>query len=237
VFINGTRCNALLDSGSMISTISDKMVRALNPTPEIRQLDNFMLSINVASGAKLPYLGYVEVDLKIPFFEKAFPVPLLVVSRTDYNEKVPIVIGTNVLNLCNDAKRSHDKVPSSWNVAMSSLCTDTRFVHSTNKRTVKLLPTAIKTVSGIVNVKNGESKNALTENIEQSFSNQISVCPRVVELKKEGKNRIPVRIYNMTAKVVEIKPKSILCGLNEVKVVRHIYKPSSRKRFRGSDRK
>ena len=50
----------------MISTISDKMVRALNPTPEILQLDNFMLSINVASGAKLPYLGYVEVDLKIP---------------------------------------------------------------------------------------------------------------------------------------------------------------------------
>jgi hypothetical protein len=83
VFINGTRCNALLDSGSMISTISDKMVRALNPTPEILQLDNFMLSINVASGAKLPYLGYVEVDLKIPFFENAFPVPLLVVSRTD----------------------------------------------------------------------------------------------------------------------------------------------------------
>lgn len=33
------------------------------------------------------------------------------------------------MNLCNEAKRSHDKVPSSWNVAMSSLCTDTRFVH------------------------------------------------------------------------------------------------------------
>lgn len=187
MFINGTRCNALLDSGSMISTISDKMVSALNPTPEILQLDNLMLSINVASGAKLPYIGYVEVDLKIPFFEKAFPVPLLVVSRTDYNEKVPIVIGTNVLNLCNDAKRSHDKVPSSWNVAVSSLCTDTRFVHSTNKRTVNLLPMTIKTISGIVNVKNVESKNALTENIEQSFLNQISVCPRVVELKKEGK--------------------------------------------------
>lgn len=47
------------------------------------------------------------------------------------------------------------------------------------------------------------------------------MCPRVVNLK--GKTcRVPVRIFNMTAKVADIKPRTVLCGLNEVKVMRHL---------------
>ena len=49
----------------------------------------------------------------------------------------------------------------------------------------------------------------------------LSVCPRVGSVKSLGKNRIPVRIFNMTTKVVYLKPKSIICGLKEVKVMRH----------------
>jgi hypothetical protein len=49
----------------------------------------------------------------------------------------------------------------------------------------------------------------------------LGVFPRVVNVKSPGKNRIPVRIFNMTTKVVYLKPKSTICGLNEVKVMRH----------------
>jgi spore maturation protein SpmA len=50
----------------------------------------------------------------------------------------------------------------------------------------------------------------------------LGVYPRVVNVKSPGKNRIPVRIFNMTAKVVYLKTKSTICGLNEVKVMRQL---------------
>ena len=43
----------------------------------------------------------------------------------------------------------------------------------------------------------------------------------LVSVKSPGIYRIPVRIFNMTAKVVYLKHKSTICGLNEVKVMRH----------------
>ena len=52
-------------------------------------------------------------------------------------------------------------------------------------------------------------------------SDVLSVCPRVVSVKGRF-CRLPVRIFNMTAKVVEVKPKTTLCTLSEVKVILHI---------------
>ena len=48
----------------------------------------------------------------------------------------------------------------------------------------------------------------------------MTVCPRVVELKQAGATaRIPVRVCNLSARAIEIPPKSFLCSLNGVKVV------------------
>ena len=93
VEIHGCKCKTLVDrhSGSIISTFSESVWKNLNPVPEILSLQNFLLSVSVASGEKLPYLGYVEVELKVPFVNgKSFQVPLLVVPVTDYNSKVPV---------------------------------------------------------------------------------------------------------------------------------------------------
>ena len=49
VEINGCKCKALVDSGSMISTISESVLKNLNPVPEILSLKNFLLSVSVAS--------------------------------------------------------------------------------------------------------------------------------------------------------------------------------------------
>ena len=67
VEIHGCKCKALVDSEPMISTISESVLKNLNPVPEILSLQNFSLSASVASSEKLPYSGYVEVELKIPF--------------------------------------------------------------------------------------------------------------------------------------------------------------------------
>ena len=46
------------------------------------------------------------------------------------------------------------------------------------------------------------------------------MCPRVVTLNKPGTTaRIPVGIFNMSAKVVQGPKKALLCDLHEVKVL------------------
>ena len=66
----------------------------------------------------------------------------------------------------------------------------------------------------------GQIHTAITEHIDTSLSGDLTVCPRVVELKQAGATtRIPVRVCNLSARVIEIPPKSLLCSSDGVKVV------------------
>ena len=70
--------------------------------------------------------------------------------------------------------------------------------------------------------KQKESEAAITEQSDKA-SSKIGVCPRVVRLNRQGKTaRVPVRIYNMSAKGITIAPRSLLCDLQEVKVLRSV---------------
>ena len=62
-------------------------------------------------------------------------------------------------------------------------------------------------------------ESAVTENTEGA-SIKLGICPRVVSLQSPGKyQRVPVRLYNMAASPITIKPNSCLCELQEVKVL------------------
>lgn len=151
IFINDFRSKALIDSGSMISTISSSVLNRLKPVPEIKDLSNLGLTVNVAGGATLPYLGYVEVKIKVNFIssEDIF-VPLLVVNATEYNKNVPVVVGTNIIKIYQAyMSKGHGKgVPKEWNLAFKSM-TDQVIgkVRSTKKSSIKLKPMSVMTVS------------------------------------------------------------------------------------------
>ena len=77
----------------------------------------------------------------------------------------------------------------------------------------------VRTVSGFVR-KQKEAESAITEQAENA-SSKIGVCPRVVAVNKAGRNaRVPVKLFNMSAKVLTIPPRAVLCELQEVKVLR-----------------
>ena len=63
VIVEGQETRALLDSGSQLSSISWSWVKKLNLEP--KQLQS-ILQIEGSGGLEVPYLGYVEVQLKIP---------------------------------------------------------------------------------------------------------------------------------------------------------------------------
>ena len=110
------------------------------------------------------------------------------------------------------------QIPDSWNTAFKALVnTKVGVVKTTNR--VVLQPFESKTITGFARkVHNCES--AVTEPAENG-SSRISVCPRVVALNNPGTStRIPVKVFNMSARPVTIPAKSPVCELKEVTILR-----------------
>lgn len=100
--IAGIECRVLIDTGSMISTISDKFYR--DHLEADHPLIDVSSSINVegAGGNQLKFLGVVEVELSSAGEKSELVVPMLVMPTTSYNKHTPAIIGTNVLSRIKD---------------------------------------------------------------------------------------------------------------------------------------
>ena len=98
-------------------------------------------------------------------------------------------------------------------------------VRSSNKRPLTLLPSSVVTVYGMLKMKGSffdDNGTLITDNctFSSDISDKVVVYQRVVSVKGGGRQNIHVRICNITAKSVVIKPKSVFCELREVKVIR-----------------
>lgn len=91
---------------------------------------NSIIQVKCASGQILPYLGYIEVDFSFPEEVNVSPkhkILALVVPDTEYNSRVPVVIGTNLIAVCYEVwKEVQQTVPQSrvsipWDLAYSCL--------------------------------------------------------------------------------------------------------------------
>ena len=221
VLINAASCRGLLDSGSMVSSISESFYSALDPKPELHSLTDFSLDVSSANGSSVPYMGYVVVDIGIPTVDlDPVSVPVLIVQDTKYSSTVPVIIGTNVLNFFKTTAPS-DKVPVEWSDVFSVLssvhCLPVRCLGDMN---IRIQPFETRTVMGKVrNV--GEMSEAVTEGPDNSAN--LSVYPNLVHVKPSSSFcKVPVRMCNMSAHPVVIKPNSLLCHLQDIDVVRRI---------------
>ena len=77
-----------------------------------------------------------------------------------------------------------------------------------------------KVITGLAR-KQGTLDTVVTEQKDTSQASGLLVCPRIVSLQKSlgSTARIPVRVCNMSANVVKIQPKSVICSLNKVDVL------------------
>ena len=135
--INNVPVKALLDTGSEISTITEECLDQLDPRPKIRSMDDFGLDIKAAGGHSIPYKGYVFVAVSAPFNNGVSQsIPILVVSLTEYNETVPVIVGTNILERLHEVKTDKSQIPDSWNTAFKALISPQVGVVKTKNRVV-----------------------------------------------------------------------------------------------------
>lgn len=100
VILNGERMNALLDSGSMITTLSEKKYKSLLDKPELRELSALGLQISVADGSILQYKGFIECTMKLLDLELF--VPIVIGHETEFKKNCPVIVGTNILRICRE---------------------------------------------------------------------------------------------------------------------------------------
>ena len=90
-------CRALLDTGSSISTKSETFFKNFINS-ELHSLKD-ILKIECASGFNLQYFGYIIANLKAPNLKNTHYMDaiFLMVADTQYNKKVSVLLGTNIL--------------------------------------------------------------------------------------------------------------------------------------------
>ena len=214
----GVEAKALLDSGSQVTTVSEEFYNSLDPRPPTA--DSEEIDLKGPDGRSIPYIQCIEVTVGASFLPgQEIETLALVVPTTAYHAQVPIIIGTNVIRVYDNICEHDDDVRPEWKVAFVALHSGfVGSVRSTNNTSITLQPMEVRTVSGFVR-KQKEAESAITEQTENA-SSKIGVCPRVVAVNKAGRNaRVPVKVFNMSAKILTIPPRALLCELQEVKVL------------------
>ncbi len=100
VHVHGIETLALLDTGSTVTTIGREFYdRYLAVGLPIHPL-NDILMVECADGNKLPYDGYIELDINVSGLPtgQSQSCLALVVPKSAYNSRVPLLIGTNLLS-------------------------------------------------------------------------------------------------------------------------------------------
>ena len=110
VVIEGLRCQCLIDTESMVSTISEMFLKE-NLSCPTKPLGD-LLRVHGPVGNLLPYSGYVELNIGVPVQDSIIELgnfPFLVFPETRYSKDTPILLGTNILSSLTDKVKSMRK--------------------------------------------------------------------------------------------------------------------------------
>lgn len=92
VTLDGVCCDALLDTGSMVSTLCESFYRSIVPMPVL--CDFFESDIKSACDSSIPYIGFAMIELSVPDVDvDSITVPVLITCDTKYSESVPLIFG------------------------------------------------------------------------------------------------------------------------------------------------
>ena len=111
IHIGAVECSALLDSGSVISSISKNFYEDNLSHIPIQSLE-ISSTITSATGDPLDMVGYIEVDIEFPRVNQPLPVLVTVLRSSILNRDMPALIGSNALETWRIAlNKQYTKVP------------------------------------------------------------------------------------------------------------------------------
>ena len=198
-----------------------------------------ILNIECADGYSLPYLGYIEVNISVDdFSDTPQPCLLLVVDNSNYNSKVPIILGTNVLShfltFCQDKhgerflQEANLRTP--WYLAFRCMLLQERQLAkkkfrlgvikcASSQRIIFPANTEVIIPGFIDNALPYHPTCAVLQATEtSSVPTDLDISPSLVAYEYGSKQIIDVPISNITTRTVVIQPRAILCEIQPVTI-------------------
>ena len=231
VMLGGVPTRALLDTGSMVTTVSKDFYDSyLKDTHPLLQLDS-LLTVRSAGGTTIPFHGYIEANFACShngLVEAEMVVPVLVMETTDYHESVPMLVGTNVISrYIEELRRIHGvrylqkiTLNGSWFLAYKSMNNQpdgdglVGIVKSSQPTTVP--PGGRCLTTGVC--KTAYSGQVMVEPCEpHSLPGGLLVTTSMVGLESNSTTAsVQIELTNLSEKYVIVPEKTILCQLVQV---------------------
>ena len=242
VYVDGKLKKALLDTGAQVSLITEDLCEELGL--DILPLDQGKINLTGPAGTRIPYAGYVEVNLQIPDQDFNEDVLMLVIEPTGYHQKVSLCLGIGILRsaMRKFKPKQDEEVPEAWeniqyalrtaNNAQNSVQEDpnsftlnqvTGFVKST--KTIQVPPFATVQVSGVSTVRGHCGRvNVCTEGIpgaEDEGPDRLTVPTYgVLHL---GSSRVGVGIRNLSSRTITIPAKTKIATIEAANKVPELF--------------
>ena len=225
VLVGGMLKTALLDTGAQVSLITNVLCEELKlPIKELGGI----LNLTGPSGALIPYLGYVEVNIRIPKQEFDEDILMLVIEPNGYHERVPMCLGIQVLRSAMKKLEKREDMEDSWKNIRYSLTTAnnaqnvvktvteasfpleqvTGYVRTTKSVQIPAFSTA--QISGLTTIRGHCGRiNVLAEGIED-FSDEPKGYSTVTTYGTlhPGSNRLGVGVRNFSPDTVLIPART-----------------------------
>ncbi len=218
---------------------------------------NNILNIECADGGTLPYTGYIKTQIFVPgvTIDAAVGCLLLIVPDSNYISTTPVLLGTNILQVCmSDCSERHGaqflqkaalQVP--WYLAFRCLTIREKqlrrnnqalgIVRSAEMDIVTLPPNSAIVISG--SIHKGIPYNdtcALLQECEQScLPSDIDIEPTLVNYRYQENGLVDVHLCNVTTRTVTIQPSEILCEIHPVSVTEQQCDETNLKLVLGAD--
>ena len=232
ITVNHHLIPALLDTGSTVSTMCYGKYSELFSDVPIISLEEFTLDIEGAGGHKLPYTGYIEVEVAIPGVTDPVNCLVLITPDTNYGQNIPVIIGTNVLDVLMDATEHRHgqryqqtvKMPDALYFAFRCMKIQKRqldrsdgqlgIIKCAMTRKVIIPSNRTMVVNGLVdkNVTNLNSFGVIQPLSQSALPNGVGVTPTLVSMNDKS-NVISVQVCNLSAGPVVISPN---CKLGQI---------------------
>ncbi|XP_070573540.1 uncharacterized protein [Ptychodera flava] len=247
IVVDGHDARCLMDTGSQVTTLSKWFYdKHFSDRPLEASADD--LRILGAGNQAVPVLGILEVQVRLPSaiygVEQTMDALVIVVPDTEYGDRIPITLGTNVLEPCMRAaavirKSNHNKVDKmsvQGRRAYDRIQSRYRFAgkdgHVGSARALLKRPVTIRPESSVIvtgKLSGATANDEYIVSVEPALSPSCAATasPVVTAMRCQvDQSTVPVRLYNGNNHNITIRPGSVIAEINAVTTVESV--PMSR---------
>ena len=209
-------CQALLDTGSMVSTVTYSLSHQLKL--DIHPMDH-LLRVEGVGGQMLQYMGYVIATVQLPDINQEVDAMVLVVPDIGYNCTTPVLIGTNILQHLHSSESVQHEYP--WGSVFKCMSAQVKDISVPAKATKAYTVPGESGlfIDGIVHAPLFSGRiSVVAEAPVSPLGGSVVVTPSVQYLSP-GTSRVCLEVKNYGKQPVNIPSKTVLCTLQQTSIV------------------